>query len=556
MTETPMPGVVPWPQEEIDFFRAEGLWRDRNLFSFLEDTARRIPDKTALIDDGDGSRLTYREVLNRSNAAAWRMREHGFSSGDRIVVILPNSWQFVVLLFACFRLGVIPVMALAGHRRYELTHICDHAEARALFAADIWRDFDYRPLAEELKKEVDSLEWTYISGDQGEQASSLDDLLAPLDLEADQRRELDDADFNGLNPALFQLSGGTTGLPKLITRTHNDYAYNIEVCTPAAGLTENDVQLAALPIAHNFGLACPGILGALFVGATAVLAPSPNPFKVFKAVEREGVTTAAAVPAVAQRWISHEAEKRTGKLKTLKVLQVGGARMPDELAPRVAEVLGATLQQVYGMAEGLVNMTRLNDSDEIITTTQGRPVSRYDEVRVIDQGGNEVSDGERGLLLTRGPYTPPGYFNAPEANKKSFIDGWYCPGDVVIRRADGNLSVQGRDKDIINRGGEKISAEEVESLLYQIQDAEQLAVVAMPDEVYGERVCLYATMAEGRILTVDEVRAHLLGVGIAAFKIPERVEMIDRIPTTKIKKIDKKALREDITAKLVAEQNQ
>ncbi len=553
MTQTPMPCVVPWPQDSVDFYRSQKLWRDRNLFSYLEDTARRIPDKIALVDNGDGSRLTYREVLNRANAGAWRMREQGFRPGDRVVVILPNSWQFVVLLFACFRLGVIPVMALAGHRRYELTHICGHAGARALFAADDWRDFDYRPLAKELEDDVDSLEWTFISGDPGEHARSLDKLLAPEDLAPEQLQILDAEEFSALNPALFQLSGGTTGLPKLITRTHNDYAYNVEVCIPVAQLTESDVQLSALPIAHNFGLACPGVLGALFVGATAVLAPSPNPLKVFDAIEREGVTSAAAVPAVAQRWIAHEAEHHTGKLSSLKVLQVGGARMPDELAPRVSEVLGATLQQVYGMAEGLVNMTRLDDSEEIITTTQGRPVSEHDEVRVIDHSGNDVADGQRGLLLTRGPYTPRGYFNAPEANEKSFIDGWYCPGDVVVRRPDGNLSVQGRDKDIINRGGEKISAEEVESLLYQIEGTQQLAVVAMPDEIYGEKVCLYATMVAGSTLTLEKVREHLRAVGIAAFKIPERVELIERIPMTRIKKIDKQALRDDIAARLAAE---
>lgn len=550
-----MEGMVPWPGELIEFYRSEGLWRDRNLFRYVEDTARRVPDKVALIDNGDGARLTYREVIDRANAAAWRMREFGLRKHDRVVIVLPNSWQFVVLLLACFRIGVIPVMALAAHRRYELTHICGRSDARAFFAMDNWRDFDFRPLARELEAEVDSLEWSFIARDHGEHACSLDALLAPMELSSGQLEELSTLDVDPLQPALFQLSGGTTGLPKLISRTHNDYAYNIEVCSAVAGLTEDDVQLAALPIAHNFGLACPGVLGALHIGATAVLAPSPNPLKVFDAIEREQVTTAAAVPAVAQRWIAHEAEHRTGKLASLQVLQVGGARMPDELAPRVPAVLGATLQQVYGMAEGLVNMTRLDDSHEVITTTQGRPVSPYDEVRVVDAEGNDLPDGEQGMLLTRGPYTPRGYFNAPEANAKSFIDGWYCPGDMVVRRPDGNLSVQGRDKDIINRGGEKISAEQVESLLYQIEGVEHLAVVAMPDEVYGEKVCLYAVVADGVTLTVDTVREHLVDVGLAGHKIPERVEIVDRIPMTKIRKIDKKALRDDIAAKLAAEGN-
>lgn len=555
MTETPMTGMVPWPEELVEFYRSEGLWQDRNLFQYIEDTARSSPAKIALVDTGDGTRMSYHEVIDRANAAAWRMRELGFRQQDRVVIVLPNSWQLVVLLLACFRTGVIPVMALAGHRRYELTHICARADARALFTMDSWRDFDFRPLAQELQQEIDSLEWSFIARDHGPHAYSLDELLAPLELSPAQTTELDAISIDPLTPALFQLSGGTTGLPKLITRTHNDYAYNIEVCSKVAGLTADDVQLAALPLTHNFGLACPGVLGALTAGATSVLAPSPNPVKVFEAMAQEQVTTAVVVPAVAQRWIAHEAEHRTGKTASLKVLQVGGSRMPDELAPRVEAVLGCTLQQVYGMAEGLINMTRLDDPAEIITTTQGRPVSTYDEVRIVDHEGKDLPDGESGLLLTRGPYTPRGYFNAPEANEKSFMDGWYCPGDVVFRRADGNLVVQGRDKDIINRGGEKISAEEVESLLYQLDGVEQLAVVAMPDEVYGEKVCLYAVVTEGQTLTLERVCEHLQEVGIAAHNLPERLEIVDRLPMTKIRKIDKKALREDIAAKLAAEQN-
>ena len=554
MTETPMSGMVPWPEELVDFYRSEGLWQDRNLFLYIEDTARSYPEKTALVDTGDGTRLSYREVIDRANAAAWRMREMGFRQQDRVVTVLPNSWQLVVLLLACFRIGVIPVMALAGHRRYELTHISARSQARALFTMDSCRDFNFRSLAEELVNEVDSLEWSFIARDHGPHAHSLDELLTPLVLRPAQIAELDGISFDPLMPALFQLSGGTTGLPKLITRTHNDYAYNIQVCSAVAGLTADDVQLAALPLTHNFGLACPGVLGALSVGATSVLAPSPNPVKVFEAMAQERVTTAVVVPAVAQRWIAHEAEHRTGKTASLKVLQVGGSRMPDELAPRVEAVLGCTLQQVYGMAEGLINMTRLDDPVEIITTTQGRPVSPYDEVRIVDDEGNDLPDGERGLLLTRGPYTPRGYFDAPVANEKSFMDGWYCPGDIVVRRPDGNLIVHGRNKDIINRGGEKISAEEVESLIYQLDRVEQLAVVAMPDEVYGEKVCLYAVVRDGHTLTLEQVREHLREVGIAAHNHPERLEIVARLPMTKIRKIDKKALREDIAAKVAAEQ--
>jgi 2,3-dihydroxybenzoate-AMP ligase len=212
----------------------------------------------------------------------------------------------------------------------------------------------------------------------------------------------------------------------------------------------------------------------------------PDPRSAFGVIGREGVTITAVVPAVAQRWLAHAADHGASALRTLDVLQVGGARLADELARRVKPVLGATLQQVFGMAEGLLNYTRLDDPDEVICATQGRPLSPGDEVRIVDAEGNSRPDGQPGLLLTRGPYTPRGYYRAPEQNARAFTpDGWYASGDVVRRRPDGNLVVEGRDKDMINRGGEKISAEEVENLLYKMPGIAQVAAVAAADPRTG-----------------------------------------------------------------------
>jgi len=259
------------------------------------------------------------------------------------------------------------------------------------------------------------------------------------------------------------------------------------------------------------------------------------------------------VPAVAQRWIEHQESVGGDDLATLRVLQVGGSRLPDEFARRVGPVLGCTLQQVFGMAEGLINTTRLDDPDEIICTTQGRPVHPADEVRVLDPMGNDVPDGEPGSLFTRGPYTPRGYYNAPEHNARSFLaGGWYGSGDVVVRGPGGNLVVHGRDKDMINRGGEKISAEEIESLVYGMPGVELVAAVAMPDPRLGERLCVYVVPKPGSEPTLDAVRAHLHDAGVAAFKLPDRLESVADLPMTKVGKIDKKALREDVAGRLTA----
>jgi 2,3-dihydroxybenzoate-AMP ligase len=284
-----------------------------------------------------------------------------------------------------------------------------------------------------------------------------------------------------------------------------------------------------------------------------VLLGSPEPERAFAVVAGEGVTATAVVPAVAQRWLAFAQEHGAGQLATLRLLQVGGARVADEVARRVRPVLGATLQQVFGMAEGLLNYTRLDDSDDVICTTQGRPLSPDDEVRIVDEADRDLPDGVPGSLLTRGPYTPRGYYRAEEQNARAFTaDGWYRSGDVVRRRADGNLVVEGRDKDMINRGGEKISAEEVENLVYRLAEVAQVAAVAMPDAELGERVALYVVLRPGATLTLDDVRTAMADAEVARFKWPERLEVVDDLLTTKVGKIDKKALREDLVARLTA----
>jgi 2,3-dihydroxybenzoate-AMP ligase len=551
MTSHTSEGTIAWPADLAAEFRAKGYWEDRPLGAYILDTADRLPDKTAVVD-GD-LRLTYAELANRMDAAAERLLQLGLKPDDRIMVQLPNGWQFTVLTLACFRAGIIPVMALPAHRQYELSFLTELSEARAIAVPDIIKDFDHQAMAEELTASIPALEIILVSGTANPLNVRLEEILAPVKDVSAARARLDAAAPSPDSPALFLLSGGTTGLPKLITRTHNDYAYNIKACSLPTAVTEDTVYLGTLPASHNFPLACPGILGILFAGGRVIMLPSPEPRKAFAAIEREGVTLSTAVPAVAQRWIEYQQEAGTSQLATLEVLQVGGSRLPDEIARKVKPVLGATLQQVFGMAEGLINTTRLDDPDDVICTTQGRPVSEADEVRIVDEFGEDLPDGVAGSILTRGPYTPRGYYRAPEANARAFTpDGWYASGDIVERRPDGNLIVQGRDKDMINRGGEKISAEEIESLVYRIEDVTMAAAIAMPDQILGERLCLYITVKPGTEVTLEQIQDLLRRTGVAAFKIPEHLVVVDELPTTKVGKINKKDLRADIAERLAA----
>jgi 2,3-dihydroxybenzoate-AMP ligase len=545
-------GTVPWPEDLAREYTKAGWWRGQALGAEIATVADARKAATALIDGA--ARISYASLAARADALASRLTDGlGLERGDRIVVQLPNCWPFVVLTLGCLRAGIVPVMALPAHREHELAYLCEHSEARALALPDVLRDFDHQHMAERLRAGSATLRHILVAGQVVHEGNEdLAALCAEPNPESAQaadsagRARWDADQPDARDVAVFLLSGGTTGLPKLIARTHNDYSYNARASAALCGLGQGTVYLATLPASHNFPLACPGILGALLSGGRVVMLASPQPETVFATIEQEGVTITAVVPAVAQRWLAHAEEHGARQLRTLRVLQVGGARLADELAQRVRPVLGATLQQVFGMAEGLLNYTRLDDTDEVICGTQGRPLSPGDEVRIVDGAGNDRQDGEPGALLTRGPYTPRGYYRAPEQNARAFTpDGWYASGDVVRRRPDGNLVVEGRDKDMINRGGEKISAEEVENLLYRMPGIAQVAAVAAPDAELGERICVFVVPAPGAgPPTLDTIRDGMTAAGVARFKWPERLEVVAELPVTKVGKLDKKALRD------------
>ncbi|MFO6453441.1 MULTISPECIES: (2,3-dihydroxybenzoyl)adenylate synthase [unclassified Aeromicrobium] len=554
MSDPTSKGTVPWPSDVADLYRRKGYWEDRAIGDVIWEVADARPDEVALVDRG--ARLTYAELARGADSLAVRLGELGLHRDDRVVLQLPNGWEFVLVTLACFRSGVIPVMALPAHRRHELLHLASLSQAKAMAVPSTLREFDHEALAHEIASELDDLETVIVLADDAPRdprSVSLNAMLSEPLGPAQTRVVVDGLRPDPDAPACFLISGGTTGLPKLITRTHNDYLCNIRATSAAAGLGEDDVYLGTLPASHNFPLACPGVLGTLVAGGRAVMLPSPEPVRAFATIADEGVTISAAVPAVAQRWLDHQQQVGGSQTASLRVLQVGGSRLPDEHAARVKPLLGATLQQVFGMAEGLINTTRLDDPEEVLTTTQGRPVHEADEVRILDGLGRDVPDGAPGAIYTRGPYTPRGYYNAPDHNARAFLadGGWYGSGDIVVRRPDGNLVVQGREKDMINRAGEKISAEEIEDLMYRLFEVELAAAVSMPDPDLGERLCVYVVVRRGREApTVEAAKEAFEGAGVAAFKCPERIVVVPQIPTTKVGKLDKKALREDIAARL------
>ncbi|MCQ4158681.1 AMP-binding protein [Roseomonas sp. GC11] len=530
-----------WPADFAARYRAAGYWRGETFPGFLRQRAAGRPEATAII--GGDQRWSYAELLARAEAAGAGYLALGLRPGDRVVVQLGNIPEFFSAVFGLFLAGMVPVYALPAHRLTEIAHFVAKAEAAGYIAAARGTDgFDYRPLARDLRAASPGLRHVILVGEAEEFTpfASLGGDPASLPPEPDPA-----------SVAFLQISGGTTGLSKLIPRTHDDYIYSFRASNAICGVGPESVFLVALPAAHNFPMSSPGHMGALYAGARVVLSPTPNPEAAFPLIAREGVTITGLVPPLALLW-AQAAERTPHDLTSLDVLLVGGAKLTPEAARRIRPALGCQLQQVFGMAEGLVNYTRLDDPDAVILDTQGRPISPDDEVLIVDDAGEPVPEGEPGYLLTRGPYTIRGYHNDDAANARAFTaDGFYRTGDVVRRTPGGNLVVQGRAGDHINRAGEKISAEEIEDHLLAHPHVFDAAVVSVPDEFLGERSCAFI-IPRGERPRAAALKGWMRGRGIADFKVPDQIVLVEAFETTAAGKISRRELRARLRARLLA----
>jgi 2,3-dihydroxybenzoate-AMP ligase len=526
-----------WPPALAARYRAAGHWRGESLGDILRARAAAHPTDLALVDPAPERRTwTYAQLDARADTLAAGLTGLGIRKGDRVVVQLPNTGEFIETVFALFRIGALPVFALPAHREREIDHFCALSEAVAYIVPEHHAGFDHRALASRMRARHPALRHVLVVGDPGEHTALREVTGDPAHLPVGPGAgEL----------AFLQLSGGTTGVPKLIPRTHDDYAYSLRGSNEICGVDAKTRFLVVLPAAHNFPMSSPGWLGVLLAGGTVVLSPAPDPQTAFPLIAREGITMTGLVPPLALVWTEAAATKPYD-LTSLGLVLVGGAKFGEQAARRLEPALGARLMQVFGMAEGLVNYTRLDDDPETVLTTQGRPLSPDDEVRVVDDAGNDLPDGTVGHLLTRGPYTIRGYWRAPEHNARVFDDGgWYRTGDLVRRLPSGHLVVEGRAKDQINRGGEKFAPEEVENVLLGHPAVLDASVIGVPDDYLGERSLAYVIPRAGAELPRPaELKRYVRESGLAAFKVPDRLTFVDAFPRTGIGKVSKRGQRE------------
>ncbi len=481
-------GFVPFPDSFVKKYKEKGYWADKTLGEEFDEFVVKYADRIAL--SFQGQQVTYRQLGENVNRLALHFVDIGLRTYDRMIFQLPNEPEFVYCFYAAVKIGVIPIAALPAHQDAEISFFTKFTRARAHAVPSRYKSFSHQDMSKGIRENEPTLEFTFVSGDEVE-----DGFISIAQLLKDKIEEMVPVDSlnkyrpDPMEPAVFQLSGGTTGVPKVIPRTHNDYSACFRRAAEILNVGKDSVMGIAIPVNHNFAMSSTGFLGTLYNGGRVVLIPSTKTETVFEAIEKESITIMPTPPALLIRWMESDALSKYD-LSSLDVALAGGAKLNNEAARRVKPTLGCDYHQNLGMSEGMLFWTRRGDSEDLLLNTQGAPMYD-DEIRVVDENDNEVSPGETGELLVRGPYTIRGYYNSPEYNKKAFTeDGFYRTGDVVRLYSNRYVSVEGRIKDTINRGGEKISAEEVENQILAHPKVENCAYVSMPDHERVRKVAL------------------------------------------------------------------
>jgi len=549
-------GFVPWPKELVQAYKESGYWEDITFGEHFDQWVEKYADRSALAFHDE--EISYKEMDEYVTRIADAMIHHGLTTYDRVIIQMFNTPKLVYFIYACLKIGAIPICSLPTHRFSEISFLSSESQARAhLIPAGTIKGFDYEKFGIEIREATPSLKYIFAVGQtSSDQVISVDDILTnKIDVEA-AKKAIATFKPDPMEPAFFQLSGGTTGVPKIIPRTHNDYYFNAKCSAKALAFNHESRLLTALPLMHNFPLVN-GLLAIHMSGGTVILDESMAPEAMLQSIAQNKANMLVTVPVMLHRLLEvPEPVRLKYDLTSLKNVLWGGNAIDPPIQRIFRTTFSCDTWQTYGMAEGLICWTQPGDPDEIKIFTQGRPVSETDEVRVVDlMTKQDLPAGQKGECWTRGPYTFRGYYKAPERNKEAFSEnGYYKTGDLIKRDNDGNITVMGRIKDCISRGAEKINAEEVEGHILKLSKVKNVAVVAMPDKIMGERVCAYVVTKDNRTFELDELSDFLINTEkIAKFKVPERLEFIEELPITKVGKFEKKSLREMITQKLQAE---
>ena len=531
-------------KEQIQRYTSRRWWLGLTLGDILDRVADVFPDREALVDDR--VRIGWGELRRRVERLAAGLMRTGIGKGDCVLLQLPNWAEYVYSFFALQKIGAIPVVLISGYKQLEVGHLAKLTEATAWIAPSLFRKIDYTSFVEEVKASNPGLKQVISVRSEGDApgfTASLESLMEP-DVTVDERQELERRKPDATDVSHILPSGGTTGLPKGIPRTHNDYICNVEYVHRGWEMNPTDTELVVVPVGHNLALL--NVVGSVLYGYKLILNDSTIPSDICSIIEREKVTFMPAVPSLVRR-ILELPELAQYDFSSLKKISAGGEPSTPELIRDVYKKLQCTYVVEFGMSEGILCRTRLTDDVETICNTVGKPTCPYDEVRVMDPDGRAVPEGCDGELATRGPCIFAGYLKNPEENQKAFTpDGFFRTGDQARIDGAGYLRITGRIKDIIIRGGENVSPVQVENLLCEHEDVAEAAVIGISDKDLGERVCACIRLAPGCAADEEAIKSFMEKRGASRLLIPERFVFVEAFPTTQAGKLDKKALRKKV----------
>jgi len=550
-------GANPFPKEFMDRYYEKRWWSGIPLGEMLDRTCDLYPGKEALV--AGEVRVTYRQLREWTDRAAVAFIELGIKRLDRVLLQVPNWPEFVYAYYGLHKIGAIPVMCIPRFSQREIEHFCEFTEAKAWVVPLRFEKIDYRPMIEAIQSRRFSLKHILVIESFEKKSEpllkdtlSFSDLLKQVNLNQYPKNYLQSFRPDPDEICHLMPTGGTTGLPKLVPRTHNDFLCNVEYRAKSWQRSPHDITLIATPMTHNMAIEV-SLNPAFLTGGKVVVIPSTHAREILEAIEKEKVTTTILSVAQVQQMVDFP-ELDHYNFSSLQVISTGGSYMPPETIRKVYSKLKCKFYNVYGSSEGPCTQTRYEDPEDIVFHTVGWPICPYDEFKVIDSSGKTLPPETEGELVARGPGIFRGYYKSEAENREAFTsDGFYQTGDLAKFDKEGRLIITGRRKDIIIRGGENISAKEVEELISGHSKVEQVAAVGMPDPILGERVCAFIKSRQGTKISFEEIISHLKEKKTSVLYLPERIEIIEEMPLTNVGKVDKKRLREEIKERLKKE---
>ncbi|MFE0504707.1 AMP-binding protein [Peribacillus butanolivorans] len=533
-------------QEYVEKYQC--IWPNRTILDYLNDAIEKDPDKIAIIDKK--SRFTYKELGKLVDRIALGLLNIGLGKGDVISFQLPNWNEFIILHYAVTRIGAISNPLIPIYRDREIGYMVEMAESKMIVVPDSFRGFYYPAMIERLNHKWPSLEHIYVIGDEVPNGmKSFSSLLEEPWEERMDASVLDEIihDPNDVTEIIF--TSGTTGSPKGVMHTHNTLCVSTNYWIDHLHLTSDDVLFMASTFAHQTGFGY-GVRLPTHIGGTGVYQDVWNPNEFIEWIEKERITFTAGATPFLQDMIQMEGIE-TYNLNSFRVFVALGAPIPRQLVKEAAEKVRFKILSGWGQTEdGLVTLTRLEDSAEKLTNTDGVPFPEM-ELKVVNFEGKICAPNEEGDLLARGPALFVGYLKRIDDTIAEHKDGWFITGDRAIMDEEGYIRISGRNKDIIIRGGENIPVAYVENVLYEHPDISSVQVIAVPDARLQEKACACISVRPGKSpITMESLKKFLYEKGLAKQYWPEQLEIMDDFPRTPSGKIQKFRLREMINEKI------